>query len=166
MNIAELELQTLPELRDMAREAGVSGYSRLKKNDVIMRLLRAHAEKQGFIFGGGVLDIMPEGIGFLRSHHLLPGPEDVYVSQSQIRRFRLRTGDMVIGQVRPPKETEKYFSLLRVEAVNGLDPDSTKMRPRFESLTPIFPLEMLRLETKSGILSTRLLDLIAPIGRG
>ena len=166
MNIAELEVQTLADLREQAREAGVSGFSRLKKNDLIMRLLRAHAEKQGFIFGGGVLEIMQEGIGFLRSHHLLPGSEDVYVSQSQIRRFRLRTGDMVIGQVRPPKETEKYFSLLRVEAVNGLDPDAAKTRPHFDALTPIFPLEMLKLETTRGILTTRLMDLIAPIGRG
>jgi len=166
VNIAELDTRTLSELRDMAREVGVSGYSRLKKNDLIMRLLRAHAEKKGLIFGGGALEIMPEGIGFLRSQHLLPGSEDVYVSQSQIRRFRLRTGDMVIGQVRPPKDTEKYFSLLRVEAVNGLDPDAAKARPRFDSFTPIFPLEMLRLETTTGILATRLMDLVAPIGRG
>ena len=166
MNIAELDTRTLSELREIARDVGVSGYSRLKKNDLIMRLLKAQAEKKGFKFGGGALDIMPEGIGFLRSHLLLPGPEDVYVSQSQIRRFRLRTGDMVIGQVRPPKDTEKYFSLLRVETVNGLDPDTAKARPRFVSLTPIFPLEMLRLETKPGILTTRLLDLVAPIGRG
>ncbi|MFH1927874.1 MAG: transcription termination factor Rho [Chloroflexota bacterium] len=166
MNIAELDTQTLSELREIARDVGVSGYSRLKKNDLIMRLLKAQAEKKGLIFGGGALDIMPEGIGFLRSHLLLPGSEDVYVSQSQIRRFRLRTGDMVIGQVRPPKETEKYFSLLRVETVNGLDPDTAKVRPRFVSLIPIFPLEMLRLETTHGILTTRLLDLVAPIGRG
>jgi transcription termination factor Rho len=159
-------MKTLSDLREIARDADVSGYSRLKKDDLIMRLLQAQAEKQGFIFRGGVLEIMPEGIGFLRSGHLLPGSEDVYVSQSQIRRFRLRTGDMVIGHVRPPKETEKYFSLLRVEAVNGLDPEAAKGRARFDGLTPIFPLEMMRLETSQGILATRLLDLIAPIGRG
>lgn len=166
MNIAELELKTLEELRDMARDKDISGYSRLKKDDLILRLLQAQAEEQGFIFRGGALEIIQDGIGFLRSDHLLPGPEDVYVSQSQIRRFGLRTGDMVIGQVRPPKETEKYFGLLRVEAVNGLDPESAKKRPDFERLTPIFPDEQLILETDRRILSTRLIDLLVPIGRG
>jgi transcription termination factor Rho len=166
MNIVELETRNVDELREMAREMDISGYTRLKKHDLIMRLLKAKAEGQGYIFGGGVLDIVQEGIGFLRSDHLLPGPEDIYVSQSQIRRFGLRTGDMVIGQVRPPKDTERYFGLLRVEAVNGLDPEAAKVRPNFDRLTPIFPNEMLVLETKPGILGTRLLDLIAPIGRG
>jgi transcription termination factor Rho len=166
MDIAELETKTLTDLRDMARDMDVSGYSRLKKEDLILRLLRAQAEQQGLIFGGGVLDIIDDGIGFLRSDHYLPGPEDVYVSQSQIRRFGLRTGDMVVGQVRPPKENEKYFGLLRVEAVNGMDPESAKQRPRFERLTPIFPDEMFDLETTGNVLATRLLNLIAPIGRG
>ena len=166
MDIAELEVKTLADLREMAKDMEVSGYSRLKKEDLILRLLQAQAEQQGLIFGGGVLDVIDDGIGFLRSDHYLPGPEDVYVSQSQIRRFGLRTGDMVVGQVRPPKENEKYFGLLRVEAVNGLDPDSAKQRPRFERLTPIFPEEMFDLETTGRVLSTRLLNLIAPIGRG
>lgn len=166
MNIVELETRKLDKLREMARELDISGCTRLKKNDLIMRLLKANAERQGYIFGGGVLDIVHEGIGFLRSDHLLPGPEDIYVSQSQIRRFGLRTGDMVIGQVRPPKETERYFGLLRVEAVNGLDPEAAKLRPKFERLIPIFPNQMLALETKANILAPRLLDLIAPIGRG
>ncbi len=166
MDIAELETKTLAELRDLAKDMEVSGYSRLKKEDLILRLLRAQAEQQGLIFGGGVLDVIDDGIGFLRSDHYLPGPEDVYVSQSQIRRFGLRTGDMVVGQVRPPKENEKYFGLLRVEAVNGLDPDLAKKRPRFERLTPIFPDEMFDLETTPRILATRLLNLITPIGRG
>ncbi len=166
MNIVELETKTLEELRDIAREKDVSGYSRLKKDDLILRLLKAHAEEQGFIFGGGVLDIIQDGIGFLRSDHLLPGSDDVYVSQSQIRRFGLRTGDMVIGQVRPPKESEKYFGLLRVEAVNGLDPEVAKKRPVFERLTPIFPEEIMRLETNRSLLTTRLIDILAPIGRG
>ncbi|TKJ30191.1 MAG: transcription termination factor Rho [Chloroflexi bacterium B3_Chlor] len=166
LNIAELEMMTLDELREMAAEQGISGISRLKKQDLIFRLLRAKAEEQGHIFGGGVLEIVQEGIGFLRSDHLLPGPEDVYVSQSQIRRFGLRTGDTVIGQVRPPKDSEKYFGLLRVEAVNGLDPEAAKRRPVFESLTPIFPTELLDLETSSKILTTRLMNLLAPIGRG
>jgi transcription termination factor Rho len=166
VDIAELELKTLAELRDVARDMDVSGYSRLKKEDLILRLLRARAEQQGLIFGGGVLDVIDDGIGFLRSDHYLPGPEDIYVSQSQIRRFGLRTGDMIVGQVRPPKENEKYFGLLRVEAVNGLDPDLAKKRPRFERLTPIFPDELFDLETTGNILATRLLNMIAPIGRG
>ncbi len=166
MNIVELETRNVDELRETAREMEISGYTRLKKHDLIIRLLKAKAEQQGYIFGGGVLDIVQEGIGFLRSDHLLPGPDDVYVSQSQIRRFGLRTGDMVIGQVRPPKETERYFGLLRVEAVNGLDPEAAKLRPRFDRLTPIFPDQMLALETRPNILASRLLDLIAPIGRG
>lgn len=166
MNIAELEEKTLGELQDMAKAMGISGYSRLKKTDLVFRLLRANAEKQGLIFGGGVLEIVQEGIGFLRSDHLLPGPEDVYVSQSQIRRFGLRTGDFVIGQVRPPKENEKYYGLLRVEAVNGLDPETAKRRPDFERLTPIFPNRAFNLETTPDILATRLINLLAPIGRG
>jgi len=166
VNIAELETKTLEELREIAREMDVSGYSRLKKDDLILRLLKAQAEEQGYMFSGGVLEIIQDGIGFLRSDHLLPGPDDVYVSQSQIRRFGLRTGDMVIGQVRPPKETEKYYGLLRVEAVNGLDPEAAKKRPDFERLTPIFPNEQIKLETDRHILATRLLDMLAPIGRG
>ncbi len=166
IDIAQLEQMTLSELRSLAKQMDISGYSRLKKTDLIFRLLQAKAEQQGYIFGGGILDIVQEGIGFLRTENLLPSPDDIYVSQSQIRRFGLRTGDMVIGQVRPPKETEKYYGLLRVEAVNGLDPESARHRPDFDSLTPIFPNEQIKLETKPEIVSTRLLDLIAPIGRG
>jgi transcription termination factor Rho len=166
LNYAELEQKTLSELREIAKEQTISGYTRYKKTDLIFRLLRAKAEREGLIFGGGVLQIVEDGIGFLRSDHLLPGPEDVYVSQSQIRRFGLRTGDMVIGQVRPPKDTEKYFGLLRVEAVNGLDPEAAKMRPDFDKLTPIFPNSQFKLETKPHILATRLFDILAPIGRG
>jgi transcription termination factor Rho len=129
-------------------------------------LLRANAEKQGYIFGGGILEIVQDNIGFLRSDHLLPGPEDVYVSQSQIRRFGLRTGDLVIGQVRPPKDTEKYHGLLKVEAVNGLDPEEAKKRPNFEKLTPIYPNDQLLLETRPNVISTRMIDLLSPIGRG
>ncbi|HTP10726.1 MAG TPA: transcription termination factor Rho [Anaerolineae bacterium] len=162
----KLEAQSLTELRDLAKSLDVSGYSRLKKEDLILRLLRAKAEGQGYIFGGGVLDIVDENIGFLRSEHYLPGPEDVYVSQSQIRRFGLRTGDMVIGQVRPPKDSEKYFGLLRVEAVNGIDPEAAKQRPVFEKLTPIFPNLRFNLETEPSNITTRLLDMVAPIGRG
>ena len=166
MNIVELETKTLSELQEMAREQDITGYSRLKKHDLAMRLLEVQAEKQGLLFGGGILDIVSESIGFLRSGDLLPNSDDIYVSQSQVRRFGLRAGDTVVGQVRPPKENEKYFGLLRVEAVNGVDPEQAKRRPWFEGLTPIFPLEQLYLETGQHPLSTRLLDLLAPIGRG
>ena len=166
MTMAELEDCTLDELRDIARTLSISGYTRLKKHDLIILLLRSNAERQGYIFGGGILEIVQDGIGFLRSDHLLPGPEDVYVSQSQIRRFGLRTGDLVVGQVRPPKDTEKYFGLLKVEAVNGLDPEEAKLRPVFEKRTPIFPDDQIYLETKPNLLATRMIDLLAPIGRG
>jgi transcription termination factor Rho len=138
----------------------------MKKQDLIFRLLQAETERQGNIFSAGVLEIVDEGFGFLRHDRMLPGANDIYVSQTQIRRFGLRTGDMVSGQVRPPKESEKYYSLLRVEAVNGMDPEAAKRRPHFDNLTPIFPREMYRLETDSANITGRLLDLIAPIGRG
>jgi transcription termination factor Rho len=166
MTIAQMDELTLDELRELARAADITGYTRLKKTDLIMRLLRANAEQQGFIFGGGILEIVQDGIGFLRSEHLLPGPDDVYVSQSQIRRFGLRTGDFVVGQVRPPKDTEKYHGLLKVEAVNGMDPEEAKKRLVFEKLTPIFPNEQMFLETRPNIISTRMVDLLSPIGRG
>jgi transcription termination factor Rho len=166
MTISQMDALTLDELRELARAADITGYTRLKKTDLIMRLLRANAEQQGFIFGGGILEIVQDGIGFLRSEHLLPGPDDVYVSQSQIRRFGLRTGDFVVGQVRPPKDTEKYHGLLKVEAVNGMDPEEAKKRPIFEKLTPIFPNDQILLETKPNIISTRMIDLLSPIGRG
>jgi transcription termination factor Rho len=166
MNIVELETKTAAELMELARQYEISGYSRLKKHDLAMRLLQAEAEKQGLLFGGGILDVVADGLGFLRRGDLLPSPDDVYVSQSQIRRFGLRPGDTVIGQVRAPKENEKYFGLLRVEAVNNMDPEQAKQRPWFERLTPIFPNESFRLESGQTPLSTRLLDMLAPIGRG
>jgi len=166
MDIAQLEQQNLDELRQMARDNSISGYSRLKKPELILSLLRDNAEKQGYKLRGGVLEIVDDGIGFLRAEHYLPGPNDIYVSQTQIKRFNLRTGDMVIGQVRAPKDSEKYYGLLRVDAVNGLNPEEAKNRPNFEDLTPIYPNERFDLETSGRILSTRLLNLIAPIGRG
>ena len=167
MNISELEGKTLSDLQELARSMSLSGYTRLKKYDLIMRLLKADTEAQGLIFGGGTLEIIQDGIGFLRSDKQMnPGPDDVYISQSQIRRFGLRTGDLVVGQVRPPKESEKYFGLLKVEAVNGLDPEVAKRRPKFEELTPIFPNQHLTLETQPSILATRLIDMVVPIGRG
>ncbi|MCP4543768.1 MAG: transcription termination factor Rho [Chloroflexi bacterium] len=165
IDMASLETRRLPELRELAKEWEISGYTRLKKEDLILRLLRAKAEREGLRFGGGVLDIVDDSKGYLRGAQYKPGREDVYVSQSQIRRFGLRTGDMVVGQVRPPKENEKYFSLLRVEAVNGIDPEAAKKRPYFESQTPIFPDERFMLET-SGNLTMRLLSMIVPIGKG
>ena len=128
MNIAELETKTITELRDIARDLELSGYTTLKKQDLVFRLLQAHTEQQGNIFSAGVLEIVEDGFGFLRQERFLPGNMDVYVSQSQIRRFGLRTGDMVSGQVRPPKDNEKYYGLLRVEAINGVDPEIAKGR--------------------------------------
>jgi transcription termination factor Rho len=165
IDMAQLDAENLSDLRERAREMSVSGYSRLKKDDLIIRLLQAQAEKQGLELRGGVLDVVDDNIGFLRAEHYLPGPDDIYVSPSQIKRFGLRTGDMVIGQVRPPKEGEKYFSLLRVEAVNGQDPEAAKNRPHFEKLTPIFPDTIYNLESTPKM-STRLLNLVAPIGKG
>ncbi len=166
MNITELEKKSKDGLIELAKEMGISNYANLKKQDIIMRLLQAHTEQQGNIFCGGVLETMSDGYGFLRQGTLLPGPADVYVSQSQIRRFGLRTGDMVAGQGRPPRNGEKYFSLLRVEAINDLDPELAKSRPSFGSLTPTFPDRLINLEASPDELSTRLLNLIAPIGRG
>ena len=138
MNIGELESLTLTDLRTMSKEFDIQGATRMKKEDLILQLMQADAHRKGLELRGGVLEIMNEGMGFLRAEHYLPGPNDIYVSQSQIRRFGLRTGDMVIGQIRPPKDTEKYFGLLRVESINGLDPDEIKGRPRFETLTQFF----------------------------
>lgn len=166
MDIADLEKKTLSDLRRMAQESDIAGYSRLKKTDLVLRLLRDKAEKKGYELRGGVLDVIDDGIGFLRSNRYLPGAEDIYVSQTQIKRFGLRTGDFVIGQVRPPKDSEKYFGLLRVEAINGRPPELVKQRPVFEQLTAIFPEERYNLETSPRMLSTRLLNLIAPVGKG
>lgn len=166
MDIAQLEQHNLEDLRQMAREANITGFSRMKKGDLMLALMRDHAEKQGYKLRGGVLEIVDDGIGFLRAEKYLPGPEDIYVSQTQIKRFNLRTGDMVIGQVRAPKDSEKYYGLLRVESVNGLNPEEAKNRPNFEDLTPIFPNKRFDLETSPRVMSTRLLNLIAPIGHG
>ncbi|MGB5060019.1 MAG: transcription termination factor Rho, partial [Candidatus Promineifilaceae bacterium] len=169
MDIAELEAMKIGELRDIAREKNVSGFSTMKKQDLVYHIMRVNAEAEGFDFRGGVLEIVEDdkqNMGFLRSQNYLPGTDDIYVSSSQIRRLGLRNGDMVLGQVRVPKENEKYYSLLRVESVNGMSPDLAKKRPRYEHLTPIFPDQKLKLETNPNILSTRLIDLVSPIGRG
>jgi transcription termination factor Rho len=184
VNIAELESKSREDLLEIAREIGLPGAGTMKKTDLINRLIQAHEQLQqqqqlqqpqppqaptappAPLVAGGVLEIVEDGYGFLRGESLLPSPNDVYVSQSQIRRFGLRTGDYVKGQVRPPKDSEKYYSLLRVETVNGVDPEVAKQRPYFESLTAIFPNRQLKLETTASNLSTRVIDLIAPIGRG
>jgi len=166
MNITELENKNRNELIELAKEMGITNYTSLKRQDLVMRLLQAHTEQQGYIFCSGILEIMGDGYGFLRQNTLLPGPNDIYVSQSQIRRFGLLTGDMVAGQGRTPKSGEKYYSLLRVEAINDINPELAKDRPRFGSLTPVFPDKLINLESSPNDLSTRLLNLIAPIGRG
>ncbi|MBA7485797.1 Transcription termination factor Rho [subsurface metagenome] len=166
MEISQLENKNRDELVEIAKEMGISNYTSLKKQDIVMRLLQAHAEQQGNTFCSGILEIMADGYGFLRQDTLLPSSTDIYVSQSQIRRFSLRTGDMVAGQGRPPKVSEKYFSLLRIEAIDGANPELAKNRPRFTSLTPTFPDKLINLETPANDLSARLLNLIAPIGRG
>ncbi len=166
MNITELEKKTRDELVELAKEMGISNYASLKKQELIMRLLQANVEQQGYIFCSGILETMSDGYGFLRQDSLLPSSKDIYVSQSQIRRFGLRNGDMVAGQGRPPRNGEKYYSLLRVEAINDLNPELAKERPHFGSLTPIFPNQLINLEISPDDLSTRLMNLIAPIGRG
>lgn len=166
MNITKLETKTLPELRTMARNHNVPRFSRLKKQDLIIGLLRQEAVRKGNELRGGVLEVVDDGIGFLRAEGYLPGKNDIYVSQTQIERFNLRTGDMVIGQVRPPKGTERYFGLLRVDAVNGLNPRELRRRANFDRLTPIFPEVRFNLETAPHIMSTRMLNLISPIGFG
>ncbi len=166
VDISQLESKSREELLELAKENRLSSFTGLKKQELVMRLLQASAEQQGNIFCSGVLDIMTDGYGFLRQSRLLPSSSDIYVSQSQIRRFGLRTGDYVVGQGRPAKAGEKYYSLLRVEVINDTNPELSRSRPHFGALTPIFPDQMINLETTPGELSTRLINLIAPIGRG
>jgi len=166
MRVIELENTPLTTLRQMARNLDVSNANRLKKEDLILRIQQAEAEREGIELRGGILEIMSEGIGFLRSGHYQPGPYDVYVSQSQIRRYGLRTGDLIIGHVRPPRESEKHYGLLKVESINGIDPEEARVRGNFEQLTPIFPDTRFDLETDRYTLATRLINMVTPIGRG
>jgi len=166
MTMGELEAKTKEELVEMAKEKGIATPATMKKHDIIMRILETQTGEQGNIFCSGILEIMADGYGFLRQETLLPSQTDVYISPSQIRRFSLRNGDLVTGQGRPPKSNEKYYSLLQVVAINGLDPEVIKNRQPFGSLTPTFPDKLLNLEHSPTDLSTRLLNLIAPIGRG
>ena len=168
MNIVELKEMTISELSEVAKKLNVNGTSGLRKQELIFKILEAQTEKNGLIFGEGVLEILPDGFGFLRapSYNYLPGPDDIYVSPSQIRRFDLHTGDTISGQVRPPKESERYFALLKVEAINFENPELAKDKILFDNLTPLYPNERIRLETKSGDVSTRIMDLLTPIGKG
>ena len=165
MNILELENEPLAKLREMGKDLNVPNASRLKKELLILRIRQVEAEREGLEVRGGILEIMNEGVGFLRSDYRI-GPDDVYVSQAQLRRYELRNGDLVIGHVRPPRESERHYGLIKVETINGLAPEEARRRPNFEDLTPIFPDKRFDLETDRSILSTRLINLIAPIGRG
>jgi transcription termination factor Rho len=168
MNLKDLKEKKINELTRMARDLNVEGASGMRKQDLIFAILQAQAEKEGLIYGEGVLEILPDGFGFLRApdYNYLPGPDDIYVSPSQIRRFNLRTGDTVSGQIRPPKEAERYFALLKVEALNFEDPDAVRDKSLFDNLTPLYPQERLVLEYDPKNYSTRVLDLLTPIGKG
>ncbi len=168
MNIIDLKDKTIDELTKVAKGLSVDGARGLRKQDLIFAILQAQTEKTGLIFGEGVLEILPDGFGFLRSpnYSYLPGPDDIYVSPSQIRRFNLRTGDLVTGQIRPPKESERYFALLKVEAVNHEPPDESIERPLFDNLTPYYPTDPINLEYKKEVYSTRIMGLVTPIGLG
>ncbi|OHE56822.1 MAG: transcription termination factor Rho [Thermodesulfovibrio sp. RBG_19FT_COMBO_41_18] len=166
--ISELKYKTIDELTEVARELNVEGATGMRKQDLIFAILNAQTEKTGYVFSEGVLEILPDGFGFLRSpdYSYLPGPDDIYVSPSQIRRFNLRTGDLVSGQIRPPKESERYFALLKVEAINHDPPEENINRPLFDNLIPYYPTEKIKLEYDSNDYSTRVMDLITPIGMG
>lgn len=166
MNIAELESKTAHELQDLARGLGISGFTRLRKKDLIIEILKHETTKENLLFISGILEITSEGYGFLRVDNYTPGPDDVYVSPSQIRRFSMRTGDEILGQVRPPKDGERYFALLRVLAINLSDPDLASKRPCFDDLTPIYPNQRLHLETTPLNYSMRLMDILSPLGFG
>ena len=168
LDISNLKEMKITELNKLAKELNVSGISGLKKQDLIFKVLQAQAEKEGLMFGEGILEILPEGFGFLRSpnYNYLPCPDDIYISPSQIRKFDLRTGDTVSGQIRPPKEGEKYFALLKVEAVNFENPEDGKDKVLFDNLTPVYPRERFNMETTPGEVSTRIMGLLTPLGKG
>lgn len=168
MNLVELKEKRISELLDLAKRLQVEGASGMRKQELIFAILQAQTEKNGFIYGEGVLEILPDGFGFLRSsdYSYLPGPDDIYVSPSQIRRFNLRTGDTVSGQIRPPKDSERYFALLKVEAVNYEDPEIARDKILFDNLTPLYPQERIKLETSHDQVSMRIMDLLCPIGKG
>ena len=168
LNLAALKDMTITQLTEQAKELGVEGIAGLRKQELIFKILQGQAEKSGLIFSEGVLETLPEGFGFLRApeYNYLPGPDDIYVSPSQIRRFDLRTGDTVSGQVRPPKEGERYFALIKVEAINFEPPEASRNKVLFDSLTPLYPEGRIRLETTKDNLSGRVMDLMVPLGKG
>ena len=168
LDLAEMKSKTVPELQELAEDFNVHMTSTLRKQELIFKILEAQTEKNGLIFSEGVLEILPEGYGFLRStnYSYVPGPDDIYVSPSQIKRFDLQTGDSVSGQVRPPKEGERYFALLRVEAVNDEPPEITKTKTHFDNLTPLYPDRKIELEYDPDDLCTRIMDLLTPLGMG
>jgi transcription termination factor Rho len=170
MNIKDLKKKKINELTKIAKELNVEGASGLRKQELIFAILQAQTEKNGLIFGEGVLEILPDGFGFLRApdYNYLPGPDDIYISPSQIRRFNLRTGDTVSGQIRPPKDTERYFAMLKVELVNYEDPEVARDKILFDNLTPLYPQERFHLETANDSInySARVMDLLTPIGKG
>src|SRR4051794_33696472 len=159
---------TMPQLIRTAKSEGVVEYTGLKKQDLIFRILKERVKQNGLMYGEGTLEILPDGFGFLRSpdYNYLPCPDDIYISPSQIRRFGLRTGAVVAGQIRPPKENERYFALLRVEAINYQDPDLLTQKVVFDDLTPLHPTKRFKLETEQTEVNTRVIDLITPIGKG
>lgn len=168
MDISELKSKKIVELNQIAKDLDISGYSDFRKQELIFKILEAQTSKDGLTFSKGVLEVLPDGYGFLRSadYNYLPSPDDIYVSPSQIKKFSLRTGDYVSGQVRPPKEGERFFALLRVEAVNGLEPDNIRGRTLFDNLVPVYPTKKLNLESAPGEYSMRIMDLLSPIGKG
>jgi transcription termination factor Rho len=168
LNIAKLQGMSMTELNGMAKDYGVENFGTMRKHEVIFHILEKNAQRAGVLFSEGVIEVLPEGFGFLRSQsfNYLPCPEDIYVSPSQIRRFDLQTGNLIAGQIRPPKEKEKFFALLKVEAVDGEDPEKAKDKTHFDNLTPLFPNKRFILETNPEELSTRVLDLVCPIGKG
>ncbi|MBW2615321.1 MAG: transcription termination factor Rho [Deltaproteobacteria bacterium] len=168
MNLVELKEMKISELTEMGKKFRIEGASGMPKQSLIFALLQAHSEQNGLIYGEGVLEILPDGFGFLRATdaNYLPGPDDIYISPSQIRRFNLRTGDTTAGQIRPPKDSERYFALLKVEKVNHEDPEIAREKILFDNLTPLYPNEKIKLESKSDNYSTRLMDMMTPIGKG
>ncbi len=168
MDISELKSKKIVDLYKIAKDFNISGYSDLRKQDLIFKILEAQTQKDGLTFSKGVLEVLQDGYGFLRSadYNYLPSPDDIYVSPSQIKRFSLRTGDLISGQVRPPKEGERFFALLRVEAVNGKDPEEIRDRTLFDNLTPLYPTKRIKLESSPGEYSMRIMDLLSPIGKG
>ncbi len=168
MDISELKSKKIVELNEIAKELNITGYSDLRKQELIFKILEGQTAKDGLTFSKGVLEVLPDGYGFLRSsdYNYLPSPDDIYVSPSQIKKFSLRTGDFVSGQVRPPKEGERFFALLRVEAVNGQDPEAIRERTLFDNLTPVYPTRRINLESAPGEYSMRIMDLLSPIGKG